>query len=334
MAHVAAGPVLQYGLCYHTACVTGWPALPYGQHYCVAITDTFVHTTQYICHTVLTYSIYSIWGVDGWPIYHSLLCRYPSLSIHISLKAANISAGKYTYTDDLLKLDECTDGDHHMQWTTCPSPIHISKWVEPLLSHSDHKFAAYMYSGLKTGFHIGFSRQGTTLQSASKKHPSAAANISAVREYIRTETEVGRLVGLTPFYSAYVLSFPLLFWAHARSDEYRRMQFHTTIYLCSSPLPPRLGSSPSSPRCHSYWYTLGRTGGQHPRFNCLLAHWSRYRGVHTVWFSLSSINALHIYCNMNQWTLTEILLTQSSALFRFIAWVIFVTASTKLTKFQ
>lgn len=112
------------------------------------------------------------------------------------------------------------------------------------------------------------------------------------------------------------------------------MQFHATIYLCSSPLPPRLSSSPSSPRCHSYWYTLGRTGGQHPGFNCLLAHWSRYRGVHTVWFSLSSINALYIHCNMNRWTLTEILRTRSSALFRFIAWVILVTASTKLTKFQ
>jgi len=90
-------PMLLQDLCYsmasayHTACVTtGWPVLPYGQHYCVAITDTFVHTTRYICHTVLTYSIYSIWGVDGWPIYHSLLCRYPSSSIHISLKAANI----------------------------------------------------------------------------------------------------------------------------------------------------------------------------------------------------------------------------------------------------
>lgn len=34
------------------------------------------------------------------------------------------------------------------------------------------------------------------------------------------------------------------------------------------------------------------------------------------------------------WTLTEILRTQSSALFRSIAWVIFVTASTKMTKFQ
>lgn len=142
MAYIAAWPVLQYSLCYHMA------VSPDGLCYRMASTTVWPSQTHLsILHSTfvtlfLTYSICSIWGVDGWPIHHSLLCRLPSLSIHISLKAANISAGRYTYMDNLLKLDECTDDDHHMQWTTCPSPIHISNWVEPLLSHSDHKFAA------------------------------------------------------------------------------------------------------------------------------------------------------------------------------------------------
>jgi len=56
-------------------------------------------------------------------------------------------------------------------------------------------FASYIYNGLSSVFHIGRSREGPTLKSYTRNHPSAAANAQIVREYICGELEAGRLVG-------------------------------------------------------------------------------------------------------------------------------------------
>lgn len=97
--------------------------------------------------------------------------------------------------EDLLKFEQCTDDSGPIQWPRCPTPICAANWLVPLLAHPDHKFAAYIHSGLLHGFRIGVDRQGPTLRNASKNHPSALANRTAVREYIRAEVEAGRLVG-------------------------------------------------------------------------------------------------------------------------------------------
>ena len=113
----------------------------------------------------------------------------------MSLTAANIVAGGYMYADDLRKLEECTDTVHPVSWARCPSPILLNNWMDTLRSHPDQGFASYIYSGLSSGFRIGFDRRGASLRAAPKNHPSASANRTVVRDYIHTELEAGRLVG-------------------------------------------------------------------------------------------------------------------------------------------
>lgn len=74
---------------------------------------------------------------------------------HISVRAASIVTGQYIYTEDLLKLDKCTDKNFPMSWPTSPSPICLSNWMEFILAHPDHRFASYIHAGLSTGFRIG-----------------------------------------------------------------------------------------------------------------------------------------------------------------------------------
>lgn len=113
----------------------------------------------------------------------------------ISLKAANIIAGKYVYCNDLLKLEEHRDPSCPVQWPVCPSPIRLANWSEFLQTHPDKQFAAYIHSGLLNGFHIGFDRRGPSLKSARRNHPSASANVGVVTDYIAAEVEAGRLLG-------------------------------------------------------------------------------------------------------------------------------------------
>ena len=66
------------------------------------------------------------------------------------------------------------------------------------VAHPDHKFAAYIHSGLPAGFRIGFNYQGPTLRSTKKNHPSASANKGVVRDYNSSGLAAGRLIGPLP----------------------------------------------------------------------------------------------------------------------------------------
>ena len=104
----------------------------------------------------------------------------PAPDSQISLKTANIIAGRYVYAEDLTKLEKCTDRDFLDSWPICPSPIRLAGWMEFVIAHPDHRFASYIYSGLTSGFCIGFDRQATTLWSATRNHPSASENTLVV----------------------------------------------------------------------------------------------------------------------------------------------------------
>lgn len=113
----------------------------------------------------------------------------------MTLRAANITSGKYAYLQDLLDLSDCTDENCPVQWPVCPSPIHLCNWEEFLQSHPDQEFASYIRTGIAGGFRIGFSRQGPSWRPSSNNHPSAMANAQVIREYIAEEVKLGRLVG-------------------------------------------------------------------------------------------------------------------------------------------
>ncbi len=112
-----------------------------------------------------------------------------------SFKPGNVHAGRYIYIEDLLELDECNELSCPVQWPVGPSPVHLNSWQEFLHCHPDQTFASYIHAGFSAGFRIGYSRQAPSLKSSSKNHPSATANAIVVRNHIRAELEVGRLVG-------------------------------------------------------------------------------------------------------------------------------------------
>ncbi len=67
------------------------------------------------------------------------------------------------------------------------SPIKPQNWLVPVLSHPDHRFAAYIYAGLTAGLRIGFDRKGSPLAPAPNNHPLPSVNKQAVCAYIREE---------------------------------------------------------------------------------------------------------------------------------------------------
>ena len=77
----------------------------------------------------------------------------PSL---ISVESANIVAGLYAYTRDLLQLDRFTDASNPPLWSVPPSPLCLANWTEFIAAHPDQVYASYVQMGLLSGFRIGF----------------------------------------------------------------------------------------------------------------------------------------------------------------------------------
>ena len=118
-----------------------------------------------------------------------------SVLVQCSFSHMNIVAGRYRYMQDLLLLGANQAPTPPLFWPRCPTPINVDLLISYLSSHPDQTFASYIYTGLSNGFHIGFDRSSTRLQSASRNHPSSLANPSVVENHIATEVSAGRLVG-------------------------------------------------------------------------------------------------------------------------------------------
>ena len=115
--------------------------------------------------------------------------------VQCSWSHMNIVAGRYRYMQDLLQLAANQAPIPSLFWPRCPTPINVDLLILYLLSHPNQTFASYICTGLSNGFHIGFDRSSTRLQSASRNHPSSLANPSVVENHIATEVSAGRLVG-------------------------------------------------------------------------------------------------------------------------------------------
>ena len=111
----------------------------------------------------------------------------PTGLVLCSLSHMNIVAGRYKYMQDLLLLAENQAPIPPLFWPRCPTPINVDLLISYLSSHPDQTFASYICTGLSNGFHIGFDRSSTRLQSASRNHPSSLANPSAVENHIAIE---------------------------------------------------------------------------------------------------------------------------------------------------
>ena len=79
------------------------------------------------------------------------------------------------------------------------SPLQLSQFQAELCDYPDQSAAAYVLTGLREGFHIGFETSSVTLRSASSNMRSALVHPSVIHAYLETEVLHGRVAG--PFTS-------------------------------------------------------------------------------------------------------------------------------------
>lgn len=116
----------------------------------------------------------------------------------VSLPFANIVAGHYRYTEELLQLSSVSTSHASYGWPRYHTPIQIDSLLPFLMSHPDKAFAAYIHEGLTNGFRIGYSHAHSRLFSRGSNHPSALAQESVVQEKIAIELRAERLFGPLP----------------------------------------------------------------------------------------------------------------------------------------
>ena len=79
------------------------------------------------------------------------------------------------------------------------SPLQLSQFQAELCDYADQTAAAYVLTGLREGFRIGFETSSVTLRSASSNMRSALVHPSVIDAYLETEVSHGRVAG--PFTS-------------------------------------------------------------------------------------------------------------------------------------
>lgn len=78
------------------------------------------------------------------------------------------------------------------------SPIRVDRLELELRGHPDQAKVAYVISGLRNGFHLGFHSSSISLKSATSNMPSALLQPSIIDSYLQTELHKGRIAGPFP----------------------------------------------------------------------------------------------------------------------------------------
>lgn len=75
------------------------------------------------------------------------------------------------------------------------TPLQWSQVQAELRDYPDQSAAAYVLTGLREGFHIGFDASSVSLQSSSSNMRSALEHPSVVDDYLQVEVSCGRVAG-------------------------------------------------------------------------------------------------------------------------------------------
>ena len=131
----------------------------------------------------------------------------PVYSIHVCI-GHDYSAK--VYTDGMLLAGKCAYMDHlralssqsppfpsHLPLSLCAinTPLVVDEWRLQLRDHPDAEFVEYLLRGMTEGFHIGFNYQEYSCRRAKRNMLSAIQNAQVVRDYLKRECELGRVVG-------------------------------------------------------------------------------------------------------------------------------------------
>ncbi|KAL5471327.1 hypothetical protein EMCRGX_G029431 [Ephydatia muelleri] len=105
----------------------------------------------------------------------------------------------YQYTGDLLALERCratwdTRRIPPPKWSRITTPLEWSEWEEALKSHPDQQYRAYIVTGLREGFRVGFDYAHHSCQSATRNMHSARehAQYATVDQATESVVRLGR----------------------------------------------------------------------------------------------------------------------------------------------
>ena len=75
------------------------------------------------------------------------------------------------------------------------TPLNVSAWSIYLWTHPHQDLAQFYVKGITEGFRIGFTYHSQFLKSARRNLESARDHPEVVKEYLKTEVHMGRLIG-------------------------------------------------------------------------------------------------------------------------------------------
>ena len=96
--------------------------------------------------------------------------------------------------DDLLQLEAYPPQHTSVLMHEVLTPLNWREWDRILAMHPDQQFRAYIVSGIRRGFRIGFDGR-IKLHNASHNMPSAQDHPAVIRDYLAEECSEGRVLG-------------------------------------------------------------------------------------------------------------------------------------------
>ena len=106
------------------------------------------------------------------------------------------SAGKYLYTEDLLRLDGAPTSHHRVDQciSAVSTPLKLPAWRQKLAKHPDREYATYILNGIDRGFRIG-ADDARMFTPAKQNMLSARQHPEVIQEYITKQVELGNILG-------------------------------------------------------------------------------------------------------------------------------------------
>ena len=122
---------------------------------------------------------------------------YPSPSPHLFGTGTLSRDGPYIKTDS-FPLERCHPREArvpHPEWSLITTTLKPEAWERALAVHPDRKFAQYVCSGIRHGFHVGFDYHRARLTPIHRNMKSAVEHGEVVEKYLGEEREAQRVLG-------------------------------------------------------------------------------------------------------------------------------------------
>ena len=105
-------------------------------------------------------------------------------------------------------------------WSRITTPLEWSEWEEALKSHPDQQYRAYIVTGLREGFRVGFDYAHHSCQSTTRDMHSAREHAQVIQVYLAVECSAGRVVGpLCPLTTVVTNDADQPFWSDTEGSN-------------------------------------------------------------------------------------------------------------------